>query len=294
MNPRTNSNWTRPLALAAAVAFALSCTQKEPISAEPLPGTSGQTGGSGGETAAVDAADGVDGAGGKSCPAGRGPDMVRIETPDGSAYCIDRTEVTQAQYAAFLATKPAMADQKDAWCLKYNYQFDPVYVGGVLPGNCSEGAFTPESTPDRPMPCVDWCDAHLFCAWAGKRLCGSRKGGRVPIDEAPTSLDGEWYYACTNGGLTKYPYGDSYVEGRCGGPKIGVDSRSDCHGVVSPFDQILGLNGGLYEWEDACDDEPIGRHCFERHGSTLASCEQYGLGAPNQGNDATGFRCCAD
>lgn len=59
-----------------------------------------------------------------------------------SAFEIDRTEVTQAQYAACMAADGCGAPSCD-W-------------------NCDD--------QDHPATCVTWAQADAFCAWAGKRL----------------------------------------------------------------------------------------------------------------------------
>lgn len=85
--------------------------------------------------------------------------MVLIDVPGASAYCIDSTEVTQAQYAEFLKTKPDVASQSREFCRKMNEAFEPpVFLEG-LPGGCPEGTFAPDKNPNAAVTCVDWCDA---------------------------------------------------------------------------------------------------------------------------------------
>jgi len=96
-----------------------------------------------------------------------GPNMVRVPTVDGRSYCIDATEVTQAQYSQFLFVKKGDTSGQEArctWNMSYGVTcggFDPVARGGY------------------PVVCIDWCDAVAFCSWAGKRLCGKIGGGSL-------------------------------------------------------------------------------------------------------------------
>ena len=68
---------------------------------------------------------------------------------------------------------------------------------------------------DAPVTCIDWCDAHAYCAWAGKRLCGSIGGGpNIPSSVSIAGAD-QWYRACSHAGDHKFPYGDTYASGTC-------------------------------------------------------------------------------
>ena len=101
-----------------------------------------------------------------SCPtATGGPTLV----PICGGYCIDSTEVTGAQYAAWLATNPSPAS------LPYYCSWKSTYNSGT-------------GTQDYPVGSVDWCDAYGFCLGVGKRLCGKIGGGALPnfYYDAPT------------------------------------------------------------------------------------------------------------
>lgn len=94
------------------------------------------------------------------CPEGRGPKMIVAGT-----FCIDSTEVTNAQYGAFL---------DDA------FAFDagpPPAVCANVPTHLPGCAYDPVGRANRPVRCVSWCDAWTFCKWSGKRLCGRIGGG---------------------------------------------------------------------------------------------------------------------
>src|SRR5438445_3243368 len=111
-----------------------------------------------------------------ACPAGKGgPAMV----PAGS-FCIDQTEVTNAQYQDFVATNPSHADQipECAW------------NGSWVPFS---GAWTYDNqTATFPVAGVNWCQAYGFCAWAGKHLCGAPGGG-----PATSWTSSAYYLACS-------------------------------------------------------------------------------------------------
>lgn len=104
-----------------------------------------------------------------------GPKMVYVETPSGIGYCIDETPVTQAQYAEFLASvksKPGSEHKKCSGNMTYEPELPECFISSRGDKPSEEDFYTPDLTPDRPIFCVDWCDAVAFCQWAGKRLCG--------------------------------------------------------------------------------------------------------------------------
>ena len=225
------------------------------------------------------------------CPSGLpGPALISLEENGGISYCIDATEVTNAQYAAFLATNP---------------QSNPD------PGPCSqETSLAPEfgwpaaaSDADRPVVNVDWCDARAYCAWAGKKLCGAPGGvsGSYLDDQNPdTSL---WYSACSNLAADVFPYGESYAATICNGADdqngktLGVDLPATC--TNSDSSQIFDMSGNVWEWEDTCEDDTPTGDCRLRGGSFRSNqdsltCAAANYAARNSKFDDFGFRCCAE
>jgi formylglycine-generating enzyme required for sulfatase activity len=108
--------------------------------------------------------------------------MTRV-TNNGDTFCVDVTEVTADQFAAFVAAAPSTDSLPDACSGHGPPHPPPPSTGGVA------GAITG----------VDWCDATAYCAWAGKRLCGRLGGG--PLNDGDPS-NSEWVAACGAGVLT--------------------------------------------------------------------------------------------
>lgn len=285
-----------------------------------LGGTGGASGGSSatGGTAANAGASGT-------CLGLPGPAMVEIATPKGVKYCIDRTEVTQAQYQAFLAQPKTTPGAEHDDC-KYNKTYDPVQQPSSLEyAICIVGqSWTPQDTPNRPVVCIDWCDAFAYCSWAGKRLCGKVGGGTGsilakvddPADPAFDADQSQWYNACSQGGKTLFPYGDQYDAYACEGadvsfaadggllPKKDVGARAGCRGSTAPFSDIRDLSGSIVELTDEClwwqDSSPAGGSwkCAGRGGGISPedqlSCRWYSPMQRGDYNMGTGFRCCKD
>jgi formylglycine-generating enzyme required for sulfatase activity len=236
------------------------------------------------------------------CPPGRhGPTSVRIDASAGS-YCVDSTEVTNAQYqeflgavaapgvAASLAVRQACAGQTD---------FTP------RDDNGNAVQFAP-GQEDFPVTQVSWCDAFAYCVWAGKRMCGQIGGG--PLAEGASEKQpalAQWYGACSRGGTLVYPYGNAFNPMICGGMGAGAGSpigpvalRAGC---VGGYPGIHDMSGSVWEWNDVCDTSDPGSFCksyggaYDSVGPQELSCiETPRPWRRNAGMLNIGIRCCED
>jgi formylglycine-generating enzyme required for sulfatase activity len=216
------------------------------------------------------------------CPSGKGPDMVAL--PNGE--CIDSTEVTQAQYDAFLNWGPS--------------------INGQLPECSWNGSYLSSTTgnpPSFPVTGVDWCDAYAFCKWAGKHLCGKIGGGTLDMAENTNATQSQWFNACSAGGSRTYPYGTSYIPGACnavdGGSVSAVKSFSQC---VGGYPGIYDLAGNVEEWQDSCETPATGPDdlCREQAGTfdlvapplTSTRCDFLDEDIRSGAWPDVGIRCC--
>ena len=186
------------------------------------------------------------------CPSGRGPEMVRV-----MGFCIDSTEVTVGQYTAFLTSVSDLPDRglgsQPAKCAG-NADYKPAYWYPESEKEKTNGV--PLSVVDTmPVGVVDWCDARAFCAWSGKRLCGKVGGGPVPPAMA-TTVNSEWYVACSHNGVNAFPNASSYIAGACNdnvtnevAGRKPVKSSPQCTGG---YPGLLDMSGNLKEWINAC------------------------------------------
>ncbi len=250
----------------------------------------GAGGGTGGGAATDGGPDGGAVIGQGECPKGLvGPALVRVPVA-GGAYCVDATEVTRAQYAAWLTGNPDTAAQPP-YC-QLNTTFAPK-------------AFWPPdaAVDDLPVVDLDWCDAHSYCAAAGKHLCGAIGGG-APSYAAYTDPEAsEWFRACAGPNGHHYPYGDAYDPAACNGADLGVStpaptgSLPGCEGSVTG---LLDLSGNVWEWEGSCEGwSGPGDRCRVRGGSfsdgkVALDCGVDATSTRAGGGLNTGFRCCAD
>jgi sulfatase modifying factor 1 len=227
--------------------------------------------------------------GGTACPT----DMVHAaDATLNASFCIDRTEVTEGSYVLFLVAVQGSVpvDQQPAAC-STNTE-----LTHTPDGSCSDFM---DGSSQIPVHCVDWCDAHAYCNWAGKRLCGALSGGSLTHDDAPVL--GEWHFACTGGLQTIYPYGDDAIDDACNIPgtsaRAAVGSFPQCEGG---YPGLFDMQGNVAEWVDACEPGAPGAQCRVRGGHTFGSagfwrCDNE-LSAVQLDPDTReiGFRCCRD
>ncbi len=218
-----------------------------------------------------------------------------------SPFCIDRTEVTAGQYAAFLASDPSLADQP-AVCA-FDLDYTPTTVANRWP--------VVAGIENLPIGAIDWCDARAYCAWAGKRLCGKIGGGPVSGATRGDPTQSEWTFACTMGGaygINGYPYGPSYVAGNCvdkvypgtngGSQPIDVGTAAQCEGG---FPGLFDMSGNITEWEDSCDATTGGSDTCAYRGGEYGhvmdgtSCNIQEIFLRSDVNQPSGgIRCCSD
>ena len=238
---------------------------------------------------------GGDGASARGCGIpGRGPAMI-----DAGSFCIDATEVTQAQYAQFVAATAGDTSGQPPECA-WNVAFRP-------PVNCP---YDPVGRADLPVQGPDWCDAYAFCRWAGKRLCGARgDGGALPESEPASPITSEWTAACTNfdDGLHNYPYGNTFEASRCNVRDAELDGAVPVRslaGCAGGLDGLHDMSGNLWEWVNQCDSNGKGNAPEDRcrlqggsYGSSSAQSRCAGTYHPTRDGNREcqlGIRCCAD
>lgn len=279
-----------PVATLGLVILVASCGNETFGSAAPDGGADG-----GSETGS--AADAQGGAGTIATPCGMvraRPDMVLVPSsdPGAAAYCIDATEVTQADYATFLA---AVGVDKKVDGLPPRCALKTT---SHLPGNgqdCQFNPYQPDDAGKMPVGCVDWCDAYAFCRWADKHLCGAVGGGTSPDRQRTDPAKDEWYRACTNGTTRAYPYGAAFDANACNtgnkGGLMTVPAKTTCEGGVPG---LFDMSGNVNEWSDSCS--PGG--CVER-GGDFGDSEALDLACTAAVTEPAqtrrfqlGFRCC--
>jgi sulfatase modifying factor 1 len=279
-----------PALACAACGLADRGLQTNDTGASDAGGNGGDDGGGGGRDASADTNQ-MDAAGDAApdlCPSAEGATMVHAGS---SGFCIDTTEVTNAEYAAFLdAVAAGDAPTQPAWCA-FNASF--------VPGNAWPYATGADKLP---VVWVNWCDADTYCKWAQKRLCGRIGGGSNPMGSSGDPAESEWFSACSANGTRGYPYGWTYDDMACfsnqtaGTAPVAVGSYPKC---VGGYAGIFDMSGNAWEWEDSCNASTgAGDMCLIRGGGTanmaggLDCSSNVAVPRDNRTGDR-GFRCCS-
>jgi formylglycine-generating enzyme required for sulfatase activity len=194
-----------------------------------------------------------------------------------SAYAIDLTPVTNAEYAEFLKA----TDYKP----KHPENFLKHWKNGTFPSGLG----------DHPVVYVDLDDARAYARWAGKRL---------PTEE-------ERQYAAQGPNKQNYPWGNELKEGLCN------DGRSGGTTSVTAFPEgrsgfgCYDMCGNVWEWTESERSDGRTRFCIIRGGSFYKAegSKWYADGGPQTCNFAAkfllmwpgldrcatiGFRCAVD
>ncbi len=261
------------LAAAGLCLAPLACSLLYPVSnleGSPVPSDASS------EASAADAGSGEASAG---CQGSAGPTAVRVQL-DGGSFCVDTTEVTKADYAAFLSVKEKDLGGQPPECAA-NTSYVPSQDWPIVAGDES-----------LPVAYIDWCDARAFCAWAGKRLCGSRVDAFVTRDE--------WLVACSRDATRTYPYGNQYDPNACNGDnRVGKTTPvGSLPGCVGGYDGLFDMSGNVSEWTADCDDAGVCLHkgggYSTTDGATKIACAAFGGIGRMENYSSVGIRCCAD
>jgi len=200
------------------------------------------------------------------------------------AYWIDKTPVTNAEFARFVQATGYVttAEQTGAGCANTGERWEDLeganwrYPGGLALGNI-------ESKADHPAVQVSWEDALAYARWAGKRL--------------PTEQ--EWEKAARGVDGRQYPWGDQEpTQELCNFNKH--EGRTTPVGKYSPQgDSPFGcedMSGNIWEWtaSEAEEGGRVLRGGGWSHPAEYVRLVLRSVHAPDERYDTDGFRCVSE
>jgi formylglycine-generating enzyme required for sulfatase activity len=132
-------------------------------------------------------------------------------------FAIDKTPVTNRQFAAFLSATNYEPDCKDNFLAHWN-----------------DGAI-PAGQEDHPVVWVDLTDARAYAAWAGKRL--------------PT--EAEWQHAAQGVEGRRWPWGNDWNVNACNYGQFGSTTPVKQFQQGATPDGVYDLCGNVWEWTES-------------------------------------------
>ncbi|NUO53216.1 MAG: hypothetical protein HOV80_30580 [Polyangiaceae bacterium] len=227
--------------------------------------TSTSTGSSSTTGTATTTSGGGDGGGMTAGPCSLGPGQSGspgIVNPGAPGRCIDVRETTFDEYEAFrlamTAELYATLDIDPAKC-----DFKLTDGESFLPLQYLWNVYNLDKATNGPKPVVglDWCSAYLYCAAAGKSLCGNPNGTSIDMSSVAWESQTEWAQACIADAGELPSAGCTSTQGcspnalTCASPAdTGCAGSAGLHHMLSnviEFEDNCTHDGGSYE-DDPC------------------------------------------
>jgi hypothetical protein len=210
----------------------------------------------------------------------RGPALVSV-----GSFFIDATEVTVAQYGAFLLAKNGDVSGQSEVCSWNQSYWDDDEHPIMAP-------------PNQPIADVDWCDAAAYCSWAGMHLCGRIGGGPLARAEVFDPTLDQWYVACGGPSGGTHPNNNAMCNSSSGVAEVA--SYPGCEGY---YPGLFDMEGNVAEWVDGCDGNTgPADTCYLMGGNVTDNGSSFCDEVYNSAEDAFrrddkaftfGFRCCS-
>ncbi len=201
-------------------------------------------------------------------------------------FAIDRTQVTQSDFAAFVTATGHQPPDVDSTA--YHAQGFLVHPWSEVKPFRWDGGRPPDGLADHPVVLVDYADAAAYCAWRGER-----EGRATRLPTGP-----EWEAACRGQELRTYAWGTTWRDGAIVAETT-FTAPVGFHPDGATPDGIHDLLGNVFEWTSSRmpppeSDEPVLRGCgWDDAPGTCRCAFRHGRPAGSR-HILIGFRCAAD
>jgi formylglycine-generating enzyme len=226
-----------------------------------------------------------------------------IENPGAPGRCIDIRETTFDEYETFRigiaaslydSLPPGEAELCD---------FKAATPSEYKPWDVLWTKYNNDKTTFGPKPVlgIDWCEARLYCAHAGKMLCGTPTGGVVDTSLPDWGAETELAQACIANTQDPPTSGCVTTQGTCTNSlDCAVAANAGCVGSIG----LLHTQSNAVELENNCtddgpphsDDKCRLRAFTYADGGTVAQCSEFSMEEVDRGDQQWqgGVRCCWD
>jgi len=198
-------------------------------------------------------------------------------------FAIDRTPVTQSQYAAFSRATGYPAPGIDSTA--YQIQGFLVHPWSEVAPFRWDGDGPPEALGPHPVVLVDYADAAAYCAWRGER-----EGRPLRLPTGP-----EWEAACRGAEGRTYAWGEAWRDAAVVAETT-FTAPVGLHPAGATPAGIHDLLGNVFEWTSSRmpppeSDEPVLRGCgWDDAPGTCRCAFRHGRPATSR-HILIGFRC---
>ncbi len=210
----------------------------------------------------------------------RGGPLVTL--PGDPPYQMEIHEVTQREYARFLACETA--PQVIAPCRGVD----------VIP----VATLDPFTLGDVPVEGVSFCAAAAYCAWAGRRLCTHDEWFPAcrAVTDAVAWESARGPYMADEGACNLSGYGDGVWELSPDDRVRAVGEATRCRAETEPYAQLLDVIGNVWEpvmTPDATEDW-VAHAGGDYSSGPYDPCVNLGRTSAGAQVHGQGIRCCAD
>ena len=208
----------------------------------------------------------------------------RLRTVTLKPFIIDRTEVTNQQFAEFVRQTgyETVAEKRGKSKMVIGGRPFSVPAPGLSWRQPNGKSSSYQDVLTNPVVHVTYADAERYCSWAG---------GRLPTEE-------EWEYAARGAERHVFPWGDNWDTTRVIGGNSGFNGPAPVGSRLTGAtpNGIVDMAGNVWEWTSSSDERGKmlkGGSWVDRNPANFRAAVRL-VADPKDSFDDSGFRCVRD